>query len=417
MNMVSVIRDPKLADSGRIRVEWAERNMPALRKIFDDYRDSKPFKGVKISLCLHITKETGVFVKYLKELGAEVSLAASNPLSTQDDVAAYLSSIGINVFGWRGMSQEEYFQMLGSALEFRPDLVVDDGGDLHSLIHSKFPEYIDNIIGGTEETTTGVIRLKALESEGRLGYPVIAVNDTPTKRVIDNKYGTGQSAVDGFLRATSLLVAGKNVVVAGYGYVGEGVAKRFRGLGAKVIVTEVDPLKALKAHLDGFKVLKMEEAAKIGDIFITCTGMKDVIRGEHIKLMKNGAFLANAGHFNVEINLDDLRNLSRDVKRVRPYVDEYVLGDGRRIYLLGEGRLINLVAAEGHPPDVMMASFSNQLLSLKYLLEKGSSMDRKVYQVPREIDERVARYILEGWGIEIDELSEDQKKYWRMWRV
>jgi len=415
--MTSIIKDPDLVGEGQVRVEWARNNMPALRKVYEELKDKKPFEGYRISLCLHITKETGVFVEYLKRLGAEVSLAASNPLSTQDDVAAYLASIGINVFGWRGMSPEDYYRMLATALDIEPNLVVDDGGDLHSLIHSKFPELASNVIGGTEETTTGVIRLKALEAEGRLRYPVIAVNDTPTKRVIDNRYGTGQSTVDGLLRATSLLVAGKTVVVAGYGYVGRGVAQRFRGLGAKVIVTEVDPLKALEAHLDGFQVLTMDEAAKKGDIFITCTGMKDVIREEHINLMKDGVFLANAGHFNVEIDIKALEGLSKGKRVVRPYVEEYILKDGRRIYLLGEGRLINLVAAEGHPPDVMMASFSNQMLSLLYLVEHGSELEKKVYLVPKEIDRKVAEYLLSGWNIKIDRLTEEQEKYWRDWRV
>ncbi len=415
--MTSIIKNPDLVDEGRVRVEWARNNMPALRKVYEELADKKPFEGYRVSLCLHITKETGVFVEYLKRLGAEVSLAASNPLSTQDDVAAYLASIGVNVFGWRGMSSEDYYRMLATALDIKPNLVVDDGGDLHSLIHSRFPELASKIIGGTEETTTGVIRLKALEAEGRLRYPVIAVNDTPTKRVIDNKYGTGQSTVDGLLRATSLLIAGKTVVVAGYGYVGRGVAQRFRGLGAKVVVTEVDPLKALEAHLDGFQVMPMAEAAKIGDIFVTCTGMRDVIRGEHIKLMKDGVFLANAGHFNVEIDIKALEDMARDKRSVRPYVGEYRLEDGRKIYLLGEGRLINLVAAEGHPPDVMMASFSNQMLSLLYLVEHGSEMDRKVYLVPEEIDRKVAEYLLSGWDIKIDRLTEEQEKYWRDWRV
>lgn len=415
--MTSIIKDPSLVDEGRVKVEWARDNMPALREIYTELKDRRPFEGYRISLCLHITKETGVFVEYLKLLGAEVSLAASNPLSTQDDVAAYLSSIDINVYGWRGMSKDDYYRMLASALDIEPDLVVDDGGDIHSLIHSRFPELASNIIGGTEETTTGVIRLKALESENKLRYPVIAVNDTPTKRVIDNRFGSGQSTVDGFLRATSLLIAGKTVVVAGYGYVGRGVASRFRGLGAKVVVTEVDPLKALEAHLDGFLVMKMSDASQIGDVFITCTGMKDVIRKEHIEVMKDGVFLANAGHFNVEIDVKALEMVSLEKRLVRPYIEEYILKDGRRIYLIGEGRLINLVAAEGHPPDVMMASFSNQLLSLLYLLEYGSKMEKRVYNVPKEIDEKVAKYLLKGWNIDIDVLTEEQKKYWRDWRL
>jgi len=391
--------------------------MPALREAYEDYKDLKPLKGYKITLCLHITKETGAFIRVLKELGAEISLTASNPLSTQDEVAAYLAKIGINVFGWRGEDEDDYHEMMSTALDLEPNLVVDDGGDLHTMIHSERRELTQNIIGGTEETTTGVIRLRAMEKDGILKYPVIAVNDTPTKRLFDNKYGSGQSALDGILRATSLLIAGKIVVVAGYGYVGRGVAMRARGLGARVIVTEVDPVKAIEAHLDGFEVLPMYKAAEKGDIFITCTGMKGVIRGEHIKRMKDGAILANAGHFNVEVNINDLEELSRSKERIRKYIDKYILEDGRKIYLLGEGRLINLVAAEGHPPDVMMNSFTNQLLSIIYLVENRGKLENRVYQVPESIDGRVAEYTLRGWNIEIDKLSDEQKRYWESWKI
>jgi len=415
--MPSIIKDIKLADKGRDRVEWAYSHMPIFHILYKEYSGSKLLEGRRISLSLHVTKETAVFVRLLKEMGAEVFLAASNPLSTQDDVAAYLASIGINVFAWRGESDVEYFDMLNEIVDPEPEIVVDDGGDLHALIHGKRREVLPVVIGGTEETTTGVLRLKALERDGLLGYPVIAVNDTPTKRLFDNKYGTGQSVVDGLLRATSILIAGRTVVVAGYGYVGKGVAIRMRGLGGRVIVTEVDPVKAIEAYLDGFEVLPLREAAKIGDIFITCTGMKDVIRGEHIRLMKSGAILANAGHFNVEINIKDLESLSVSKRRVRDYVDEYKLGDGRKIYLLGEGRLINLVAAEGHPPDIMMNSFANQFFSILYLLDRGRELEKKVYDVPLDIDRKVAEYTLRGWGIKIDKLSEDQIKYWRSWRM
>ncbi len=414
---MSIIKDPSLKEEGGRRVEWARRNMPALEKVYLDLKDKGVLKGRRVSLCLHITKETGVFVEYLVRLGAEVALAASNPLSTQDDVAAYLDSIGVEVFGWRGMDKEDYFRMIANVIQLNPELVVDDGGDLHALIHSKFSGLASQVIGGTEETTTGVVRLRALEKEGRLSYPVIAVNDTPTKRIIDNRFGTGQSTVDGFLRATSLLVAGKTVVVAGYGYVGRGVAERFRGLGAKVIVTEVDPVRALEAHLSGYIVMPMDKACEVGDIFITCTGMKDVIRWEHIERMKDGVFLANAGHFNVEIDVESIEENTVEKEVVRPYVALHRLRNGRSIYLIGEGRLVNLVAAEGHPPDVMMASFSNQMLSLAYLVEEDDKLSNKVYMVPEELDKKVAGYLLSGWGIEIDELTEEQKKYRESWSL
>jgi adenosylhomocysteinase len=413
--MPSIIRDSSLAPKGEVQVDWAFRNMPIFHVLYKEYRDVTPLRGIRISLALHVTKETGVFVRFLHDLGAEVSIAASNPLTTQDDVAAYLASIGINVFAWRGETEDEYFEMLNEALDIEPMIVVDDGGDLHALIHRKRRELYNVIRGGTEETTTGVIRLKAMERDGVLAYPVIAVNDTPTKRIFDNKYGTGQSTIDGIMRATSILLAGKTIVVAGYGFVGKGVALRARGMGANVVVTEVDPVRAIEAYLDGFNVMSMDKAAEIGDIFITCTGMKDVIRGRHIRRMKSGAILANAGHFNVEINLEDLSRLASSKRRVREYVDEYILSDGKKIYLLGEGRLINLVAAEGHPPDIMMNSFANQFFSILYILQNWKDLENKVYTVPREIDESVAKYTLKGWGIEIDELTEEQKRYMESW--
>ena len=415
--MPSLIRDIDLAPKGKVQVEWALHNMPVFKVLYEEFENKMILKGVRISLSLHVTKETGVLVKLLHDLGAEVALAASNPLTTQDEVAAYLASIGVNVFAWRGEDEDEYFEMLNQALDIEPMIVVDDGGDLHALIHRKRRDVIPGIVGGTEETTTGVIRLRAMEKDGVLAYPVIAVNDTPTKRFFDNKYGSGQSTIDGILRATSVLIAGKNVVVAGYGYVGKGVAMRARGMGAKVIVTEVDPVRAIEAYLDGFQVMPMAEAAKIGDIFITCTGMKDVIRREHLLNMRDGAILANAGHFNVEINLDDLESLTVSRRMVREHVEEFRFEDGRRIYLLGEGRLINLVAAEGHPPDIMMNSFANQFLSMIYLLENRDGLEKRVYQVPREVDYRVARYTLRGWGIKIDKLTEEQEKYRESWMI
>lgn len=414
--MVSIIKYPELAEKGREGFIWAQKHMPALMEIVNDYRKLKPLKDIKIGACLHITKETSVFIWSLLELGAEVALAASNPLTTQDDIAAFLSDIGVNVFGWRGESTEDYWAMINYVIEFNPNIVIDDGGDLHISIHERRLDVIPNIIGGTEETTTGVIRLRALERDGFLRYPVIAVNDTPTKRLFDNTFGTGQSTVDGILRATSLLLAGKTVVVCGYGYVGKGVAKRFKGLGSNVIVTEVDPVKALEAHLEGYQVRPLKEAASLGDIFVTCTGMKNVIRKEHMEIMKDGVILANAGHFNVEINLNDLEELSVNKRRVRDFVEEYILQDGKKIYLLAEGRLVNLVAAEGHPPEVMMNSFSNQLLSVIYLVENRGKLKNKVYNVPIEIDNKVAEYSLKGWGIKIDKLTEEQIRYWESWK-
>ncbi|RLG61248.1 adenosylhomocysteinase, partial [Candidatus Geothermarchaeota archaeon] len=360
-----------------------------------------------------VTKETAVFIKSLKNLGADVSLCASNPLSTQDDVAAYLASIGVNVFAWRGETDEEYLSMIEKVIESKPDIAIDDGGDLHVMLHER--EELQ-VIGGTEETTTGVIRLKALERARKLLYPIIAVNNAKTKRIFDNKYGTGQSTIDGIMRATSLLLAGKKVVVCGYGWVGRGIAKRAKGMGAHVIVTEVDPIKALEALFDGFDVMPMQKAAKVGDVFITATGQINVIRREHMLKMKNGAILANSGHFNVEISLRDLEEISVKKRRIKNHVDEYTLKNGRKLFLLGEGRLINLVAAEGHPPEVMTCSFSNQLLSVIYILRNHEKMDKKVYDVPENIDEEVAASVLKSWNIELDQLTEEQRKYAESWR-
>ncbi len=413
--MVSIIKDPGLKDKGEAMVSWAAEHMPALKEIVKSYKDNKPLENVKVGACLHITKETGAFMLALMELGASVALCASNPLTTQDEVAAYLSDNGVDVFGWRGENEIDYMAMIHKVIDSNPNIVIDDGGDLHSTIHKERLEALPYIWGGTEETTTGVVRLRVMEKEGKLKYPVIAVNDTPTKRIFDNKYGTGQSTVDGILRATSLLISGKTVVVCGYGYVGRGVASRFRGMGANVIVTEVDPIKALEAHMDGYRVMSLYEATKYGDIFITCTGMKDVIREEHLRQMKNHVILANAGHFNVEINIGALEKMAKEKKRIKPYVDQYILEDGRKIYLLAEGRLVNLVAAEGHPPEVMMNSFSNQLLSVIYIYENRDKLEPKVYDVPVEIDRSVAMYTLKGWNITIDELTEEQKKYWETW--
>jgi len=411
------VKDLSLAPQGRAQIEWAERHMPVLMMIRKEFSERKPLKGIRIAAVLHVTKETAVLVKTLKEGGAEVWLAASNPLSTQDDVAAALVEEGINVFAWRGETEEEYFWAIDVVASKGPDIVIDDGGDLHVHLHEKRTDIASQIWGGTEETTTGVIRLRALEREGLLKYPVIAVNNALTKYLFDNRYGTGQSTIDGILRATNILLAGKTVVVAGYGWVGRGIAMRARGMGARVIVTEVDPIRALEAVMDGFIVMPMREAAKYGDIFITATGNKDVIRAEHFELMKDGAILANAGHFNVEISVRDLESMAVSKRVVRPCVTEYTLKNGKKLYLLGEGRLVNLVCAEGHPSEVMDMSFANQALSVEYIVRNRGSLPKKVMNVPLEIDRRVAELKLKSMGIEIDTLTEEQKRYLESWKV
>jgi adenosylhomocysteinase len=409
------VKDMSLSEQGLLKIEWAERHMPVLMRIRKEFEKTKPFKGLTIGACLHVTKETAVLAKTLKAGGATVALCASNPLSTQDDVAAALVKEGINVFAWRGQSSEEYYWCINKVLDFRPNITLDDGADLISTIHSKRQELLKDVFGGQEETTTGVIRLKAMARDNALRYPVIAVNDTPTKRMFDNVYGTGQSTIDGIIRSTNLMLAGKNFVVCGYGYCGRGVAERARGMGAHVIVTEVDAVKALKAVMDGFKVMPLKEAAKIGDVFVTVTGNKNVIRKEHIQLMKDGAVLANAGHFNVEISIPDLESLSKGKKRLKENVEEYTLKNGKRIYLLAEGRLVNLAAAEGHPSEVMDLSFADQALCCEYIVKNYKKMEIKVHDVPKEIDERVARLKLITMGIEIDELTAEQEKYLKSW--
>jgi len=381
------------------------------------YREKKPLEGLRISAALHVTKETAALVRTLRDWGASVFLVPSNPLSTQDDVAAALAEEeGITVVAWRGMSEQEYFGAIAEAARARPDIVIDDGADLHVTIHQSMPEVGKSVIGGNEETTTGVIRLRALEAEGRLLYPVIAVNNALTKYLFDNRYGTGQSTVDGILRATNALLAGKRVVVAGYGWVGRGIAMRLRGMGARVIVTEVDPIRALEAVMDGFDVMSMPEAAEVGEVFVTATGDRDVITKEHMLKMKDGTILANAGHFNVEVSVSDLESIAVSKRTVRSNVVEYKLPDGRRLYLLAEGRLVNLVAAEGHPSEVMDMSFANQALSVLYHVQNRGRLTPKVYDVPREQDELVARLKLETMGVRIDELTPAQKEYLRSWR-
>lgn len=406
------IKDPNLADEGAKQIEWARYNMPVLRELENEFAKSKPLKGVKIGACLHVTKETGVLMMTLLAGGAEIALAGSNPLSTQDDVAAELVRNGIHVYAWRGETSEEYYWALNKIYEFNPNITMDDGGDLTVLFHKNKAR---NVWGGTEETTTGVYRLKALEREGLLLYPIIAVNNAKTKYLFDNRYGTGQSAIDGIIRATNMLISGKTVVVAGYGWVGRGIAMRAKGLGARVIIVEADPIRALEAVMDGYDVMSMAEAAPRGDIFITATGNTSVIRAEHMKMMKDGAVLANAGHFNVEISLQDLEKLSKNNYEIRKNVKVYVLQDGRRIYLLAEGRLVNLVAAEGHPSEVMDMSFSLQALSVKYLVENKDKLKIAVHEVPEDIDKLVATLKLKSMGINIEKLTEEQEKYLKSW--
>ncbi len=414
--METRIKDPSLAGEGRLKLEWAEKFMPVTVQLRREYSGGKPLSGVKIGAVLHVTKETGVLVRTLKAMGAEVYLAGSNPLSTQDDIAAALASEGISVCAWRGQSSDEYFGCIESIVLERPDIVIDDGADLHAMLHDRHPSIASSVIGGTEETTTGVIRLQALERDDKLLYPVIAVNNAYTKHLFDNRYGTGQSTLDGIMRATNILFAGKNVVVSGYGWVGRGIAWRARGLGGHVIVTEVDPIRALEAVMDGFKVMRIGEAARIGDVFITATGNKNVISVENILKMKDGAILANAGHFNVEIDVAGLDKVALSKRVIRENVEEYTLPNGRRVYLLAEGRLVNLVAAEGHPSEVMDMSFANQALAVKYILDNKERLENRVYQPPIEIDRSIARRKLESMGIKIDELSEEQVKYLSSWK-
>ncbi len=405
------VRDLSLADQGLLKIEWAESRMPVLMKLREKYSKEKPLSGVRIGGCLHITKETAVLVRTFMAAGAETAWCGCNPLSTQDDVAAALAKEGVAVFGWRGLSTEEYYWCIDQVIASEPNVTLDDGADLVVTIHEKKPEIIGGIIGGTEETTTGVHRLKAMAESGRLRYPIIAVNDAETKWDFDNVYGTGQSSLDGILRATNILLAGKNVVVAGYGHCGRGIALRAKGMGANVTVCEVDPIKALKAVMEGYRVMPMSEAAKIGDLFITATGCKDVIRGEHIKLMKDGAVLANAGHFNVEISVSELEEIAKSKREIRPNNVEYTLPDGRRIYLLAEGRLVNLVAAEGHPSEVLDMSFANQFMSVLRLVKGEEKLEPRVYEVPREQDLEIARLKLETMGVRIDDLTPEQERY------
>jgi adenosylhomocysteinase len=409
------IKDRALAESGKQRIEWAGREMPVLKLIRDRFAKEKPLKGIRVAGCLHITSETGNLALTLQAGGADLILCASNPLSTQDEVAAALVDYGVPTNAIKGEDEKTYYKHIITALDHAPQMTIDDGADLVTVLHTKRSDLIQNVIGGTEETTTGVIRLRSMQKGGALKYPIIAVNDALTKHFFDNRYGTGQSTLDGITRATNILWAGKNVVVVGYGWCGRGVASRARGMGAQVIVTEIDPLKALEAVMDGFRVMPMAEAAKIGDIFITLTGDISVIDKTHFILMKDGAILANSGHFNVEINIPALSEMSKTRRTVRPYVEEFALSSGRRIYLLGEGRLINLAAAEGHPASVMDMSFANQSLSLEYLVKNQGKIKAQVFPVPDEIDKEIARLKLKSMGINIDTLSKEQVKYLASW--
>ncbi|MBW9220443.1 adenosylhomocysteinase [Methanothermococcus sp. SCGC AD-155-N22] len=412
---MSKIRDINLYPEGELKIEWARRHMPVLNLIREEFKVEKPFKGLTIGMALHLEAKTAVLAETLVEGGAEIAITGCNPLSTQDDVAAACVKRGMNVYAWRGETREEYYENLHRVLDHEPDIVIDDGADLIFLLHRERQELLDKVMGGCEETTTGVIRLKAMAEEGVLKFPVINVNDAYTKHLFDNRYGTGQSAMDGIIRTTNLLIAGKNVVVAGYGWCGRGVAMRAAGMGANVIVTEVNPIKALEAKMDGYRVMKMEEAAKIGDIFITTTGCKDVIRAEHMLVMKDGAILANAGHFDNEISKEDLRSISKSVRWVRRNIEEYDLGN-KKLYLLGEGRLVNLACGDGHPCEVMDMSFANQALSAKYLKENHEKLENKVYNIPYEQDLRIASLKLKSMGVEIDELTPEQRRYLSDWR-
>jgi adenosylhomocysteinase len=409
------VKDLNLAREGKLRIEWASRNMPVLKLIQARFALEKPFKGVRIAGCLHITTETANLALTLKAGGANLVLCASNPLSTQDDVAAALVESGFPTFSIKGENNKTYYKHIMAALEHKPQLTIDDGADLVSTIHREKTALLPSVIGGTEETTTGVIRLKNMAKAKKLKYPLVAVNDAKTKHFFDNRYGTGQSTLDGITRATNILWAGMNVVVCGYGYCGRGVAMRAKGMGAKVIVCEVDPISALEAAMDGFQVMPLLSAAKIGDVFITVTGDTHVIDKAHISRMKDGAILANSGHFNVEINIPALESLAKTKRRVRPFVDEYVLADRRHIFLLGEGRLINLAAAEGHPASVMDMSFANQALALEYLVKNKGELKPAIYPVPAEIDAEVGRLKLKSMDISIDKLTQEQQKYLNSW--
>ena len=412
------VKDINLAKKGKLRIEWAAQEMPVLRSISERFAKEKPLKGIRIVACLHVTTETAFLMETLKAGGAQLSLCASNPLSTQDDVASSLArNSGISVFAIKGEDTQTYYRHIKDALTIKPQITMDDGADVVSTIHKEEPALIKNVIGGTEETTTGVIRLKAMSADGALKYPIIAVNDAYTKHLFDNRYGTGQSTMDGIIRATNRLIAGSVFVVGGYGWCGRGVAMRAKGLGARVIVTEVDPLKALEATMDGFELMPIKEAAKIGDIFVTATGNINVISKGCFSLMKDGAIICNTGHFNVEIDIESLKAMSKAQRTIRDFVEEYTMKNGKRIYLLGEGRLINLAAAEGHPSAVMDMSFANQALCAEYMVKNAKKLENTVYSVPEKIDAEISRLKLKAMGLNIDTLTPEQKKYLKSWEM
>lgn len=409
--MQSMVRDIKLAPAGHDKINWVKEHMPVLNVLKEEFSQTKPLAGKNVVITMHLEAKTAYLALVMKEAGANVAITGSNPLSTQDDVAAALSEQGVQVFAWYNCTQEEYDNFLHKALDTKPDIIIDDGGDLVALLHGERSDLAANILGGSEETTTGVIRLRSLEAEGMLTFPMIAVNDAYCKYLFDNRYGTGQSTWDGIMRTTNLTVVGKTVVVAGYGWCGKGVAMRAKGLGANVIVTEVDPIKAIEAAFDGYRVMSMNEAAKQGDVFVTLTGCLDVIRREHFAVMKNGAVMANAGHFDVEINKKDLDDVAVSRRVVRKNIEEFALEDGRKIYLLAEGRLVNLAAGDGHPTEVMDLSFAMQALASLYIIENQGKLENKVYNMPYELDQRVAELKLKAMGLGIDRLSAEQKSY------
>lgn len=412
------VKDLDLAEKGRGRIDWSGRSMPVLKQIGERFAKQKPLKGIRMAACLHVTAETANLAIVLKAGGADVRLCASNPLSTQDDVAASLvAHHGIPVFAIKGEDHKTYYKHIGQALEHKPQITMDDGADVVSVLHSDRKELLKHIIGGTEETTTGVIRLRAMANDGVLAYPIVAVNDALTKHLFDNRYGTGQSTIDGMIRATNRLVAGSVFVVAGYGWCGRGVAMRAKGLGADVVVTEIDPMKALEAVMDGFRVMPMADAAKIGDFFCTVTGDIHVIRKEHFEKMKEGAIVANSGHFNVELDLDGLKTITKSKAVIREFVEEYTLKNGRRIVVLGDGRLVNLAAAEGHPSSVMDMSFANQALSSEWMVKNHAKLEKRVYAVPENLDKEIARLKLKSIGVKLDTLTKEQQKYLASWNV
>ncbi|MEY9091823.1 adenosylhomocysteinase [Paenibacillus sp. RC84] len=418
MNAVerSIVADQSLAPEGHLKIDWVQAHMPVLNRIREQFEKEQPFRGLKVAISLHLEAKTAYLAKVVQAGGAEVTITGSNPLSTQDDVCAALAEDGITVFAKYNPDPKEYKELMIKTLETKPDLIIDDGGDLVTILHSERRDLLAGVRGGAEETTTGILRLKALDKEGRLEFPMVAVNDAFCKYLFDNRYGTGQSVFDGINRTTNLVVAGKTVVVVGYGWCGKGVAMRAKGLGAQVVVTEIDAIKAVEAYMDGFTVLPMSEAAKIGDYFVTVTGNRDVIRGEHFEVMKDGAILSNAGHFDVEVNKPELAAQSSSVRTVRRNIEEYQLKDGRKIYLLAEGRLVNLAAGDGHPAEIMDMTFALQALSLKYVNDRYEEIGKTVVNVPYELDEQVARYKLESLGISIDRLSDEQKAYLQSWQ-